>query len=416
MNEQQVRSSLKDKPGLFYGYIIVIATFFITMIVFGVRQTYGIFFNPMASQFGWDSAVVSSVFSLSIIMEGTFGMIMGKLNDKYGPRIILTVCGLFLGSGYFLMSTVTALWQMYLFYGVFVGIGMGGMVVTILTTISRWFVTRRALMSGIAVSGTGIGSLIMSPLAERIISGYDWRTAYIIMSIIMLIIVVAAAQFLKRDPAVIGLSAYLKSTAGQIKSKLGNVNFTLSQAVHTRQFWLMLFILFFYGYVGYTIVVHVVPHIINQGISPAIAASFIAIFGASGIVSRVLMGAIGDKIGNKQVYIVTFVIYSITLTTMIFFKEIWFFYIVAALFGIASGGIQSTQAPYIAELFGLKSHGEIFGIIGFASTIGGAIGPLIGGYVFDITGQYQIAFLICSLIGLAALVCTVLIKPMRAAS
>ncbi len=416
MSDQKVRQSVQVKSGLFYGYIIVLATFCIALIAFGIRLTYGIFFNPMAAQFGWDSATVSSVFSLSILMEGTFGVIMGKLNDRFGPRLVLTLSGLFLGLGYFLMSHVNALWQMYLFYGVLVGIGMGGTVVPILTTISRWFVTRRAIMAGIVLAGTGIGALVLAPLVEWIIYNYDWNLAYFIVSIAVLVIVVLAAQFLKRDPAGMGLTPYLKSSSGERKNKPEAVNYTLKQVVRTRQFWLTLFISFIYGYIGYTVVVHLVPHIVSTGVSAAVAAGILAAFGVAGMPGRILLGGMADKIGNKQVYITCFILFSITFFALMVTRETWFFYLAAALFGMTSGGILSTQAAFAAELFGLKSHGEIFGVIGFANTIGGAAGPLLAGFIFDVTGAYFIAFLICALLGIAAFTFTALIKPLKARS
>jgi len=414
MDDKPVQRPAIVKPGLYYGYIIVLATFCINLIVFGIRITYGIFFNPIASEFGWDSASLSSVFSLSILVEGTFGMILGKLNDRFGPRPVLILTGIFLGAGYFFMSRVNGLWQMYLFYGILVGIGMGGTIVPVLTTISRWFVSRRAIMAGVVLSGGGIGALILSPLSEWIISSYSWQTAYFVMSIVVFIMVIVAAMFLKKDPAAVGLMPYLKSASAKQKSIPDDASFSLKKAVRTNQFWLMGFVFIVYGYVGYSVVVHLVPHTISVGTDPAVAAGFIATFGIAGIPGRIFLGGMADRIGNKRVYMVCYAIFSLTLVALLAVRETWFFYIASALFGVSSGGIMSIAAALTVDLFGLKSHGEIFGTLGFINTIGGALGPFIAGYIFDVTAGYFTAFLICAVAGVLAVMSILMIKPVTA--
>ena len=125
------------------------------------------------------------------------------------------------------------------------------------------------------------------------------------------------------------------------------------------------------------------------------------------------MGGLADKIGSKLVFVISFVFSSLTFLAMLFFQDVGFFYLVAILIGLASGGILSTVAAFVAELFGLKSHGEIFGVIGFCTTIGGAVGPFLAGYLYDINGNYMMAFLICALMSIAAIVFTTLVKPVK---
>jgi MFS family permease len=412
LSDQDISPSTAAKSRLFYGYIIVLATFCITLVAFGIRGTYGIFFNPMAAEFGWGSATVSSVFSLSVLTEGTFGIILGKINDRFGPRLVLTFCSIILGAGYLLMSRVNVLWQMYFFYGILVGIGMGGIMVPLLSTISRWFVSRRAIMAGIGLAGTGIGSLIFSPLSEWLISNFSWQKAYLVMGIALLVVSAAASQFLKRDPTVKGLTPYL-SAAEKPKSRPDPQDFTLRQAARTRPFWLITTIMFINGYICYSLVVHLVPHVTLAGISPAVAAALLAIYGIAGLVGRIIMGGLADKLGNKLVFVICFILSCIIYIAMLFFQEIGFFYLVAVLFGLASGGMLSTIAAFVAELFGLKSHGEIFGVIGFSTTIGGAVGPFLAGYLYDVTGDYSITFMICAILCAAAIVFTALVKPIK---
>ncbi len=267
-------------------------------------------------------------------------------------------------------------------------------------------------MAGVGLAGAGIGGLIFSPLSEWLITNYGWQMAYLLMSIAVIVVSVVASQFLKRDPMVMGLTPYL-TAAGKPKSRLGPLNLTLSQVVRTKPFWLIIIIMFINGYIGYSIVVHLVPHVTLVGISLATAATLMATYGIAGLVGRIIMGGLADKIGNKLVFVICFVFSSITYLAMLFFQEVGFFYLAAVLFGLASGGVLSTIAAFVAELFGLKSHGEIFGVIGFCTTIGGAVGPFLAGYLFDITGNYRISFLICALISIGALVFTILVNPIK---
>jgi len=131
------------KANFFYGYIVVAASFFIIAIMWGTMYTFGVFFKPLLAELGGTRAVTSGAYSLCYLLSGFFGMIAGSLTDRFGPRLVITGCGLFLGLGYLLMSQASAIWQLYLFFGVIVGAGMGGSFVPLVSTLSRWFIKRR---------------------------------------------------------------------------------------------------------------------------------------------------------------------------------------------------------------------------------------------------------------------------------
>ena len=196
------------KPKLFYGYIIVAAAFLITLIMCGTLFTFGVFFKPILTEFGWTRAMTSGAFSLCILLFGLLGIGTGRLTDRFGPRVVMSGCGFFLGLGYLLMSQVSAIWQLYLFYGVMVGIGVSGSFVPLVSTVARWFAERRGMMTGIAVSGIGIGTMIMPLVANWLISSYGWRTSYIVVGITVLVLIILVAQFLRRDPGQMGQLPY----------------------------------------------------------------------------------------------------------------------------------------------------------------------------------------------------------------
>ena len=166
MARQVIRQPHGGKPEFFYGYIVVVAAFLIMVAIFGLYYCFGIFFDPMLLEFGWTRAMTSGAFSLSMVVYGLLNVAVGGLTDRFGPRMVVTICGLLIGLGYLLMSQISAVWQLYLFYGVIIGAGMGGSFIALLSSVARWFVKRRGMMTGIVMAGIGIGTLIGPPVAS----------------------------------------------------------------------------------------------------------------------------------------------------------------------------------------------------------------------------------------------------------
>ena len=189
------------RPRLFYGYILVATAFVIQILVWGIYNSYGVFFNPLLDDFGWPRATISGAASLSQIALGFGDIILGNLNDRFGPRLIMTGCGIFFGIGIFMMSGVNTVWHLYLIYGLIVGVGLSGADVILLSTMARWFEKKRGMMSGIIKVGTGVGMIIMPILITWLLKGHGWRSTFTILAVIILGTVIFSAQFLARDPA-----------------------------------------------------------------------------------------------------------------------------------------------------------------------------------------------------------------------
>ena len=171
------------RPRIYYGYIIVAASIFILIMLFGPIASYGIFLPSLQSEFGWERATISGARSLAFFLMGVFSAFGGILTDKYGPRLTMILSGLVLGIACFLVSHVNTVWQLYLFYGILFGIGASAGDVVTLSTVARWFTKRRGLMSGVVKAGTGIGIMVIPLLFSWLIDKYDWRTAYIVLAI-----------------------------------------------------------------------------------------------------------------------------------------------------------------------------------------------------------------------------------------
>jgi len=393
---------------------VVGAALLITAMTFGSYNSFGIFFKPVLTDLNWTRTIISGGFSLSWIMQGLLGIVMGRLTDRFGPRVVLTISGFLVGLGYLLMSQIGAVWQLYLFYGVIIGSGMGGSWVPIVSTVARWFTKRRNLMTGIVLSGVSIGTLIAAPVASRLISSYDWRMSYVIVGGIVLVVVVSVAQLLRRDPTQARQRPYGGSEGQKQEFVSETPPFSLREAVHTRQFWLASGMFFCFGFCFYTIMTHIVLHAIELGISSTSAANILATIGGLSIVGRIVLGSAADRFGNRQVFIIGFILMAAALFWLVPAKELWALYLFVVIFGFALGGCATSESPLVAGLFGLSSHGLILGVINLLGfTFGAAVGPLIGGYIFDMTSSYQLAFIACGAMSVVGLTLTALLSPIK---
>jgi OFA family oxalate/formate antiporter-like MFS transporter len=403
----------ETKPRFFYGYIIVGLCFLIMMAAFGLYDSYGIFVKPLITTFNWTRATTSAAYSLSFLIFGFVGIVLGGLTDRFGPRVILTACGLFLGMGYILMSQLSSLWQLYFFYGIIIGIGMSSLYAPILSLIARWFVEKRGLMTGIVLSGLGIGQLVAPPLISRLVAAYDWSFSYIILGIILLVIVVVATQFLRRDPSQVGQVPYGAKTADVHATGSASLAYSLREASRTRQFWVLVGIKLCYGFYMFSMVVHIIPHATDLGISTVDAANILAIHGAAMVLGSFMLGRVGDRIGPRKVFIICFVIALVSLLWLMQARALWSFFIFAIFLGVANGGNVASDSPMAARLFGLKWLGSIVGVSSCAFSVGVALGPSITGLVFDATGSYQAAFIICAAVSAAGIVLASIQTPTK---
>ncbi len=410
MTDHKADKSAQARGRFFYGYIVVSAAFLIFVVTYGTYYCFGVFFKPMINDFGWTRAMTSGALSLAMIIMGLVGVFLGGLTDKFGPRIVMTACGLISGIGYVLMSQIGSIWQLYLFYGIMIGAGLS-IFVPLTSTVARWFVQRRTMMTGIITAGIGVGALIGPPVASQLISVYDWRVSFMILGVAVILVVVPAAQYLKRDPARIGEIAYGKHEAEEQRFNMEIESFSFKDAVHTRQFWMVFGLFLCFGFCLMTIMVHFVPHATDIGISASNAAMILATIGGISIVAKVAMGHVGDMIGNKQTIMIGFVLMVIALSWLLFTTDILGLYLFAVIFSVAYGNHIAQQSPVVAALFGLAAHGLILGVIGVGWTVGTALGPFVAGYIFDLTGSYQIAFLISIAVSCAGIIFTTLLKP-----
>jgi MFS family permease len=395
----------KKPPRLFYGYIIVICSFVILLVSFGTNYSFGVFFNALLEDLGWSRAVTSSGYSLGIILSGFLSIFGGRLCDKFGPRNIVLFCVIILALGCFLMSRLNEVWQFYLFYGVLIGNGFGVAMIPMTSTISRWFIKGRGMMTGIVLAGIGTGIIVMPLLGNSLLSIFDWRMSFIMIGILIAVTALPASFFLKRDPGKIGLKARGETETARIKIDGREIGLTFREAVRTSGFWIVCAVYTLYGVYVQGVIVHIVPYARSLGVNDSAAVLILPFLGLGSIVGRIGMGTISDRIGVKYTLVFGLIANTLAFVWLWFAGDIRMIYVFAFVYGFGYGTLISMQTLAPARLFGLISIGTLAGIVVFVYAIGGTIGPIVTGYIFDVTGSYRLAIILfgaCAAGGLVA--------------
>jgi MFS family permease len=193
------------RPAPFYGWVIVGGAFAVLFVAYGAQYSFGVFFSALLEEFGWSRASLSGVFSLYAFAYCVFGFPAGRLTDRWGPRLVIGIGGLFLGAAFAGMALVTELWQPYVLYGLVAALGMGTTYVPCNTTVVRWFVARRGLAVGIAGSGGSLGNFVLPPVMQLLVGALGWRAAYVVLGAATVVLLMLVAGVMRRDPESLGL-------------------------------------------------------------------------------------------------------------------------------------------------------------------------------------------------------------------
>ena len=241
---------------------------------------------------------------------------------------------------------------------------------------------------------------------------HGWRTAYLVMGALAMVLLMLAAQGLRRDPAYVGLQpdggGWSKSGSNPF---LMGVSFT--DALRDRRFWTIFFAFLCGVFSLMSVMLHIVPHATDLGIPPAAAAGILSTIGGVSMVGRFTIGNAVDRIGSRISMIVCFVLLIAVLVWLQKADELWMLYLFAGAYGFVHGGFFTVVSPIVAEYFGLRSHGLLFGTVVFAGTVGGFVGPVLAGRIFDVTTSYRLAFWVCIVAASAGLALILSLKPAR---
>lgn len=389
---------IKDK--IFYGWVIVAAALLIFCITSGVRYSFGVFFKALQGDFDLTRAATSAVFSAYMVLSTIFSIVSGWAVDKYGPRLVVCLMGFFIGLSLLITSQTNSFWQLFLSYSLPLAMGTGGTIPVVISTVSRWFEKKRGIALAITTSGSGLGILIVAPFAAYLIDNFNWRISYIVIGLIAGLLVISMALLLRRDPGESGaLPDGVKSDIARTRLTDVGENFqpaglSLLQATRTSNFWLLLSIWLLLGLCISLVITHVVPYATDTGVSIIEASTILSVVSGFMILSRLLVGRVSDTIGRKIPAIVCAVLGAGALVWLTLSHNLWMFYTFAIVWGFYQGGLGIASLAMASDFFRGPNLGKIIGVLDAGFLTGSAIGSFLGGFIFDVTGSYFIAFAI----------------------
>lgn len=405
-----------DKGHFYYGWIVLAACVLILTTSYGIRYSYGVFFNSLEEEFGWTRALTSGIFSAYMLLCSLCAFLGGWASDRYGARKVVIVLGCFAFISLTLTSQANTLWHLFLSYSLLLAIGTGPVYAIVMATATKWFIRRRGLALAIVGTGVGLSTLITAPLSAYLIGSYGWRASYVILAFIALCIFIPCAVLLKRVPREVVTSNSV-AKPGNSKSNYANEpksnerrEFTLLQAIKTGSLWIMFSIWFLYAACFFIITTHIVPHAIDLGFTSMLAASLLSITGLANVPGRILLGMASDRFGKKRIAVICALFMGAAMLWLTESTSLWMLYLFAAVFGTANGGLSPPLLAIVADNYGARHIGAIFGILEIGWATGAAVTPALAGYIFDITGSYYFAFLLGMLAMLIIVVLVLLQK------
>ncbi len=369
-----------------------------------MRLSFGVFFKSLEAEFGLSRAATSTIFSAYVILSALFATATGWAVDRFTPKRVVFLMGFLTGLSLMLTSFTRELWQIFITYSLLLSMGTGMVYVTVVCVTSRWFHRKLGLALGIAGSGSGLGMLLISPLATWLIDAYDWRIAYLMMGGLTWAITISIVGFVKTDPREIGSlpdglpSNDLQCPGAEKREPTPHLpGLSLEQVLCRGSFWLLAFHEMFCAYSQFFILAHIVPHATDLGISGGEAALLLGLIGGAGIPGRILMGIASDRLGRKGTVIFCSLLMALALVWLTQSTALWMLNVFAVVYGFSFGGRTSALPTLISETFGPRSFGKTIGLLEASWGVGAAVGPAAGGRIFDMTGGYGAAFLTATL-------------------
>lgn len=377
-----------------YGWVIVGAGALMGCVAIGALFSLAVFLQPMAEATGWSRTGISSAMTLDFLTMGVAAFGWGALSDRFGPKIVVLSGSLLLGLGLALASRATSLLEFQLVYGIVVGVAAGAVFAPMIATVTGWFDRHRSLAVSLVSAGMGVAPMTISPFAQRLISAHDWRTAMLTIAVGAWALLVPAALLVRRPPGTVAGSSGAPAEGGE--------GMTVGQALRSLQF-IVLALTFFCCCAAHSgPIFHTVSYALACGLPAMTAVTIYSVEGLAGLGGRVLFGLLGDRFGARRVVVAGLMVQAVGAGSYYFTREAGEFYAVAVLFGLAYGGVMPLYAVLAREYFPMRIMGTVFGAAAMISSLGMALGPAVGGWIFDTFHGYGYLYLASFGMGLAA--------------
>ncbi len=376
---------------VFYGWYIVAACFVINFIIFGISvNTFTVYVKPIETDLGWTRGQISAAMMLAPLAMGVSAPFIGRLIDRIGARQVMAMGAAIIGVGSMLLARSQTLPYFYTVYTI-AGIGQAAAtLIPISFVVSNWFQAKRGSALGIAMTGTGLGAMVMVPVTTQIVLHWGWRTSYFIMGCIILLMVPVDLLFIKTRPSDMGLVANGTQTREDVPVEIDGL--TVSRAVKTKAFWLVGAMMVLFGLVAMGVGVHLMPYLTDVGHSQTRASLIISIISGMTVAGKIGIGSIADRWGIRQAVALTSAMIFVGILILMRAEILVVAGVFALIYGFAIGAPLLINPALTAECMGLKHFGAIFGILSLLNTVGVAAGAFISGRIHDLTGSYMSAF------------------------
>jgi len=378
---------------VFYGWLVVAAAFAITLIGFGSAYTFSAFLEQLEHDFGASRGSVSLVFSLAGFLYFGLGIISGPLADRFGARPLAVTGMVLLAAGLALASVAHNLFEVYAAYGLGVGLGVGCAYVPAIGAVQRWFVRRRGFASGLAVSGIGVGTLVMPPLASILIDEVGWRGAYLALGALALVLGAGMAFLVDNDPRSRGL--YPDGDAEPPRGGSGSgTGATVREAIRSRRFAGLYAACLICSFGVFVPFVHLVPFARDHGIAPAQAALLLGVIGVGSTAGRFFLGGIADRMGRERSLLLMFAGMAAALALWAGSDRLWSLAVFAFVYGVFYGGWVAVLPSVVMDYFGGRNVSGIIGVLYTSVAFGTLIGPSAAGFAFDLSHSYELPIIV----------------------
>ncbi len=378
---------------IFWGWWVVLGCAIVSLWAGGLFYGFTAFVNPIIAEFGWTYLVVSLAASLRSVEMGVLGPAMGFLADRLGPRTVVALCGVFSGAGLLLLSCTSSLAEFYAGF-IILSVGFSGLGQVVTTTaVANWFRSKVGRATGLAITGYGAGGVLLL-LMVWLIDQYGWRMSLAILGFSTWLVILPASLFLRHRPEQYG---YLPdggpASGGQPTDVYAAEEVTVAQALRTRTFWFLGLAFAIQFMVLNAVTLHVMPYFSDLGLSTKLAALVAMFIPLASVAGRLSFGWLGDLFDKRFILASALFLQALGLTFFCYGRALWQFIIFLTFFSPAFGGALALRAAMLRDYFGRQAFGSIQGLMMVVVTLGGIVGPAFAGWVFDVRGSYQLAWL-----------------------
>ena len=379
-----------------YRWIIVAAGGVLGCVAIGALFSLPVLLRPIAQDTGWSTTGISSAMTFAFVALALGSIAWGHLSDRLGPRAIVLAGSVLLTTGLALASAATSLLAFQLLFGVVVGVSAAAIFAPMMACVTGWFDTRRSLAVSLVSAGMGMAPMTMSPLAAWLVGAYGWRTSLQIIAALVVAVMVPVASLVRRPPALVANAAAGPSSAAP------EPGLSIGQAMRSAPFVILVVTSFLSCATHSGPIFHTVNYAVTCGIPLMAAVSIYSLEGLAGMGGRLVFGLLGDRFGAARVLVLALLAQALVALGYVLARELGSFYAVAALFGFTYAGVMPLFAVIARENFPLRMMGTVIGSTTMASSLGMALGPVVGGLIYDSFASYAWLFIGACALGLGA--------------